>query len=184
MKKVSIFLIMFLFLMLAGCQFNKTTYNYNGEVYLKSRVSNGDEGNELVVDIEIEKKEYDLNENNIIPVKVGCGHLPDHDGLEQIAFVVELYYNNINEPYNRIENNIIDFNSITYYSTVPNNKSFLFIPFYDDFFPTYHEKHNLEIPKESETGYIKVALQNEYLDFSIKLDYTVKEGKLIFKTDY
>lgn len=181
MKRV--LLLMLCVFLLSGC-FSPTPYEPWGEVYLKSSPSGGDEGITEVVDIEIQNKKYDLSLGRNIPITVGtgykCGHSQDKYSVLYIAIVSN------NEEFNTYVYEYNDFDSVIYESTKAHDSSFLVIPFYDHFYPNYHEQLDIQIPEGITNGHILVQQRHEVdspYGISIELRFEIIDNILYFHVD-
>ena len=80
MKRISALAICLVLVVLcfAGCQ-EKNEYTPTGEFYVKTSPSRGDGGVAEVISLEAEHKAYEGYGDITVPMKVGLGHLPNHD---------------------------------------------------------------------------------------------------------
>ncbi len=170
-------------------------YKPTGEFYLKTSSSLGDAGVNDVVDIEMEKKTYNLGES--IEAKIGFGtkeSSANYDGYENCAteLVISFYEDKkqYNGPY--------DVLTFTYQNTfcsenysVYEEKSYLdflghYWYWYPDFYPNFHQDVEFTIPKGVEDGVIVISVftiidDNKYLVSGLEIHYEVKDDKVYFE---
>lgn len=180
MKKL--FLLMLLFV-LTGC-FKSTPYDAWGEVYVKSSSSVGDAGVGEVVDFETKYKQYDISQTRSIPVTIGTGYKYGDPIGTYSALYIAVVSNE--EELKTYSYEYYNFNSAIYESTVAHDDSFLVIPFYDDFYPKYHEELEIEIPEDIANGYILVQQRWDLerpIGIHIKVYFEIIDNILYFKTE-
>ena len=145
---------------------NKGKYTPKGEFYVKTSPSHGDAGVPFVIDLESECNTYQGAGDIVVPVTVGFGHLPeDHRYGEDENDTFYLLYQVFDQVpvmpdirpvwENKVEYSD-SFYDEKYNSTVPKNSSFLFIPFYGDFYPLYKESAEIVFPEGIQSGTVTI----------------------------
>ncbi len=168
----------------------KPAYTPTGEIYGKTSPSQGDAGVSEVVDIEIEKASYPADGDITVPVKVGVGHhpsdRPDGDAYAYLTIRVWLDKYAEDEPDKVIRFDYPDWETAKFNSTEPQDRSFLFIPLYGDFYPLYRETVELTIPADVSFGLVCAELHegnpqgNEYVTDSVKIEFERIDGNIVF----
>lgn len=167
-KAISLALCAFcimLSMVLSACG-DRSGYVPKGEFYVKTSPSAGDVGVDSVIDLEAEYKTYRGEGDIVVPVTIGFGHLPGHGGYgEDENDTFYLLYRIFDQKFVKSdakpiwENKVAYPNSFydeKYNSTVPKNRSFLFIAFYGDFYPLYKESAELVFPEGIQSGAVTI----------------------------
>ena len=148
---------------LASC--SKPAYVPAGEIYSKMSPALGDSGVVDVVDMELDKAVYASEGELTVSVKLGVGHRPHRndspDGEGYAYLLIRARYNTTPAgeflEIGRLD--FPDYETAKYNSTEPEpDRSFLFMPIYGDFYPTYRESMDWTIPADATSGYIKAEL--------------------------
>lgn len=145
---------------------DKNGYVPKGEFYIKTSPANGDAGAMEVIDLEAEYKSYQGTSDIIVSVTVGFGHQPDvvgfygedaNDTFYVLYQVFEVPLKDNSQPVweNKVEYSNSFFDA-KYNSTVPKDRSFLFIPIYGDFYPLYKEAAEIVFPEGIQSGVVRV----------------------------
>lgn len=179
-------------------------YEPTGEIYVKTSPSSGDAGVTDVIDFELEKEEYDINDE--IVATIGFGNLRVESDA-QIGVIdypcnsFDLLIEYKNNPYdeNVISSQLIHFDDNYYsnkYSTY-SEKSYLdflghYWYWYPDFYPNFKTNVVLDIPTIETPCYIVISInvnfnyedgefQHKVMGLVVK--YKVLDDHIIFVTE-
>ncbi len=166
-KSISIILCIgciMLTICLSACE-DKNKYIPEGEFYVKTSPANGDAGAGEVVDLEAKYKAYQGEGNITVPVTIGFGHLPDRVGLygdqNDTFYILYQVFGSLNDDPQPVWEKKVEYSDsfydAKYNSTVAKNHSFLFIPFYGDFYPIYKEAAEIVFPEGIQSGTVRVT---------------------------
>ncbi len=167
---------------IAACG-DKNEYVPKGEFYVKTSPANGDAGVKEVLDLEAEYKSYQGAGDITVPVTVGFGHQPDTVGLygeganDTFYVLYQVFEYPLKDNPQPVWENQVEYSDsfygAKYNSTVPKNRSFLFIPVYGDFYPLYKEGAEIVFPEGVQSGLVRV---NFYIVLENDNEQTVSEG--------
>jgi hypothetical protein len=175
-KTVSLicFLVISCLLLLSSCS-GGGEYEPKGEFYLKTPAARGDRGEIFVIDIETEKRSYEGDGDLRVRSTVGFGHLPgdfgygegSEDHLRVEYLIIEAPWGADKRPsWEMVTDYENSFYDEKYNSTEKEDDSFLCIPSYGDFYPTFKEEVTLTFPEEVERGYLEIRLYDVFADGS------------------
>lgn len=173
------------------------TYRYipAGEFYVKTSPADGDAGVMEVIDLEAEKKSYYGEGDITVPVTVGFGHQPNFTAIcgEDVNDTFYVLYQvfeqtaerNPRPAWENKAEHSDNFYDAKYNSTIPVNRSFLFIPFYGEFYPLYKETAEIVFPEGVQNGticvncYVVLEKNAEHrIDVGLEISFTHMDGVL------
>lgn len=141
-------------------------YVPKGEFYVKTPAARGDAGVGEVIDLEAEYKSYQGAGDITIPVTVGFGHRPDmvgyygEDANDTFYALYQVFEDPLADDPQPVWENKVEYSDsfydAKYNSTVPKDSSFLFIPFYGNFYPLYKEAAEIVFPEGVQSGIVRV----------------------------
>lgn len=162
---------------------DKNGYVPKGEFYVKTSPANGDAGVKEVIDLEAAKKSYQGEGDITVPVTVGFGHQPDmvgvygEDANDTFYVLYQVFEYPLKDNPQPVWENKAEYSDsfygAKYNSTASKDRSFLFIPFYGDFYPLYEETAEIVFPQGVQSGIVRV---NCYVVLENDVEPTVVEG--------
>ena len=166
-----------------------------GEVYVKTSPSVGDSGVTEVIDISLEKSEYESKGDITVPVSVGVGHLPverKYEGDEYAYLKISIWINAetpSEKPDSTVRYTYEDWHDDKFDST--KQKKVLFG--YGEFYPLHLETVNVTIPAHAQSGRISAVLyladkdqekdEYTYHTNSISVSFVRDGDKIIFSAE-
>ena len=194
MKKLCVCLSILLSMLLccSAC-FTAEVYSPTGEFYIKTSPSNGDTGVSNVISLEADYETYHGNEDIVVTMTVGFGHLPNDSTFKvdgQFTFYV--LYRIIEAPWMADKESVweqrVDYTDSWYHekynSTEQKNPPSLLFARYGEFYPIYKENVEFVFPAFVKKGYVQVQLfevaanMQDALFFSLEFYFYRENGIL------